>query len=204
MSTNAIRVGALQMSLPEGWQRVNSMPDDPPASVAMATQTPAGGAFALLYPMPATYAMPFGDSDTVVGGIHRALAPDQGLVQVEAGTTHAGRAYVYSIVKTRVEPSGVQYSLTLHVDTGSQTTCVQAFCDEGQPTGVRDAAVFSALLKAGEVGEDLSGWQRDPYDPAREEGFLANLSELPEFDHYFPGHPLSLARELVRWAEEEM
>lgn len=69
---------------------------------------------------------------------------------------------------------------------------------------MRDAAVFSALLKAGEVGEDLSGWQRDPYDPAREEGFLANLSELPEFDHYFPGHPLSLARELVRWAEEEM
>ena len=29
-------------------------------------------------------------------------------------------------------------------------------------------------------------------------GFVMNMSELPDFDQQFPGHPLTMARELLR------
>ena len=38
---------------------------------------------------------------------------------------------------------------------------------------------------------------RDPYDEDWKKGVLMNVSELEEFDQFFPGFPLTLCREFV-------
>ena len=45
--------------------------------------------------------------------------------------------------------------------------------------------------------DPTGGWAHDPYDHSTT-GFVMNMSELPDFDQQFPGHPLTLARELLQ------
>lgn len=197
MGNIAITVGDAAVSIPDYYQVVQSMPDDPPASVPVMTQTGMGTAFALFYPMPSEYAMPYEGVQDVIDGIHAALAEDQGLVQVANGRTGQDKPYIFSIVKTRVEELGLQYGLTLDVDAGGYAIHVQGFFDEGPTTGIRAAATYSMLRNKGAVDADMGNWAADPYDPTIRHGFLANMGESQEFDGLFPEHPLSLARDMV-------
>ena len=198
MRTNDIKVRSVDVCVPDYYQRLETMPEDPPCSVALGTRMDMGTAFVICYPMSASCAMPYDDPQSIIDGIHGALADDQGLVEVAGGTTNGGLSYVYSIVKTAMGEHGLQYSLTMDLGTGDPCTHFQGFFDEGPTTGIRASVAFEMLRKKGEVGSDMTGWMRDPYDPERTTGYLANRGEAPEFDALFPEHPLSLARELVR------
>lgn len=197
MGNIAITVGDATVSIPDFYQVVNSMPDDPPASTPIMTQTSMGTAFVLLYPMPSEYAMPPGDAQSMIDGVRASLADDQGIVQIENGRTHKGMPFAFSIVKTRIEERGLQYGLTLDVGVGDHAIRVQGFFDEGPTTGIRAAATYFLLQDKGIIDADGGNWMADPYDPTVRHGFLANLGESPEFDVLFPEHPLSLARSMV-------
>lgn len=74
-------------------------------------------------------------------------------------------------------------------------------------TGMRDNLVLNRFLQNGEVTFDdngLKNWFEDPYDPSFKEGALMNKSETEEYDNDFPHHPLSIVRNMIKKAIEEV
>ena len=185
------------LKIPDRFERVDSMPEDPPHSRAYGCGTSEAECFALVYPIPADQAMPFGDPGAVIDGIHQALGDNQGLIEVEKGMTASGRRFLYSIVKTLRKPNGVQYCLTMNIEYPECAVRVHGFFDETGTTGVRDSMVYVLLSGQGVVRtteKGLEGWSFDPYDPMYTRGVCMNCSERKEFDAQFPRHPLSEAR----------
>ena len=196
MSENELRMP----KMPGRYQKLNSMPDDPPYSCAYGYETNEAECFVMVYPISLVQAMPFDQPESVIDGIHAALGDDQGLISVDSGKTSAGLNFIYSIVKTLKEPSGVQYCLTMHLCYGQYAVQVQGFFDELGVTGMRDAIVFSQAQSEGKVKtveNGIKGWIADPYDPDYNHGCLMNLSEKQEYDRRFPQHPLSEARQFI-------
>ena len=189
------------IKMPEYYEIGNNMPGDPEGSTVYLTRTNRAEVMALVYPIPEEHAMPFDNPQAVIDGIHNALAEDQGLIAVETGTTQLGNKYIYSIVKTLVQPSGVQYILTYNLLHNGETINLQGFFNEYQLTGERDSMVYALLSNKGEVGPGFEGWGKDPYDSSYTRGVLMNRSEDPAFDEMFPEHPLSIARELCSFIE---
>lgn len=197
MDAKWIDVAGARVPVPGCYQRVRSMPDDPQGAVPLATESDASTAFVLLYPIPPEHAMPYDDPEAVIEGIHQAHGDDQGLVEVKSAKTQSGVSYIYSIVKTMMDPVGVQYGLTMDIETGSGALHVQGFFGEKGMTGARASVVFAMLSSKGELGPDMEGWAKDPYDEGHTRGVLANLSETAEYDALFPDDPLSVARAFV-------
>lgn len=180
--------------------RLKSLPDDPPGLRCYGIETEGTSVFVTVAPIDRARAMPFDNPKAVVDGIHNALADDQGIVEVANGTVGECGRYIYSIVKTAGQPSGVQYCLTLHVDVNGELTAVQGFFSERGVTGMRDAMVLEQCVRAGTISPpDMKGWTFDPYDPSRRRGLLMNLSEKAEYDQAFPTHPLSELRDIIRF-----
>ena len=60
--------------------------------------------------------------------------------------------------------------------------------------------MYGKCRDQGIVGTDedpFAGWMSDPYDEDWKKGVLMNVSELEEFDQFFPGFPLTLCREFI-------
>ncbi len=188
---------AADLAMPREYQRLRSDAGDPPGSVCYAAQSESAAAFVMVQDIPAAEAMPFDSTAPVIAGIHGSLGPDQGLIEVECGMCASGVRWMQSIVKSAIQPHGVQYCLTLHLEREGGAVQVQGFFDEMGTTGMRDTIVFSQMRSTGRIASDMQGWMRDPYDPDRTKGLRMNLSELREYDAAFPGHPLSMARALV-------
>lgn len=197
MDAKWIDIAGGQVLVPSIYQQVQSMPEDPEDSVPLMTETESSTAFALLYLIPAEYAMPYDNPRDVIDGIHQAHGDDQGLVEVKSAKMQGGNPFIYSIVKTKVEPIGVQYALTADIDVGSAALHAQGFFDEKGTTGMRAAMVYELMRRENQVGPAMEGWSKDPYDESHTRGFLANLSEREEFDVMFPEDPLSMARSFV-------
>jgi len=185
--------------LDERLHRLKSLPDDPPELRCYGTETEGASVFVTVAPIEEARVMPFDNPKAVIDGIHNALADDQGIVEVASGTVGERARYIYSIVKTAGQPSGVQYCLTLHVDANGELTAVQGFLSERGVTGMRDAMVLEQCVRTGTISPpDMKGWTFDPYDPNRRRGLLMNLSEKAEYDQAFPAHPLSELRDIIR------
>lgn len=204
MSGIEILVAGTRLNVPESFQIVRSMPDDPEGSVPLATADSGTQGFAIVYPIDPTMVMPFNKPEEVRNGIRSSLAADQGIIEVEGGSTTAGRLFIYSIIKTLQNPSGVQYGLTMHLQQtrkGPNTAiCIQAFFDEAGATGTRDAIVFEIEQKLGNArlgANGITGWTADPYDSSFTYGALMNLSEARSYDSQFPQHPLTEIRRFV-------
>lgn len=91
------------------------MPDDPEGARAFAMMGVSSQAIVLAYPIGCGSQMPCDDTDDVVSGIRDSLGDDQGIVEVRSGGSSSNR-FVYSIVKTAQEPSGVHYALMLDME----------------------------------------------------------------------------------------
>lgn len=188
------------MKLPEYYQRAKSMPGDPEGSSAYGTGSNNFEAFVLVFPIPLSEVMPIGNDEAIIKGIHNSVAENQALIEVKSGQTKGGKIYAYSIVKTKMEPSGMQYFLLLDMADPKTRTAEQfrGFFSETGMTGVRDTTVYSQLVNEGYLKPgDTSAWMRDQYDETLTGRFLMNLSEVEGFDEYFPEHPLSVARKTV-------
>jgi len=202
METRFVTVGCIEYRIPGMFQIVDSEPDDPVGSIPLMTQTDQALCFVLAHPISADQCMPL-DRETVIDAIRGFLQPNQGLIEVESGST-ADFQYVYSIVKTLKSdaghPAGVQYVLAMDVVSKAGVTHFQGFFDEAGTTGMRDAVVFEICKRDGLVGnadDPFEGWTADPYDAQWRSGALMKLSERRRFDAMFPAHPLSVARGFV-------
>lgn len=190
-----IKVNDKVVAIPAYYQRVDSMPDDPEGSVPYMVQTENATCFALIFPVDESQSLPR-TQEELVAGIRRFLGENQGLIEVVAELN-----YVYSIVKTLKQPSGVQYVLTYQRFYPEFILNIQAFFEESGMTGIRDNVVYEMCRRQNIVGTDddpFSGWTQDPYDVNVKSGALMNISEQGQFDEKFPGFPLSMCREFVR------
>lgn len=178
------------------------MPEDPENSVPVCAQTGNADIFAIYFPIDSSQTMPFGNAGAVIDGIHHALSERQGLIEVNTGKTASGAGYIYSIVKTLKESHGVQYTLTYQIKTGDEAVNLQGFFDEIGTTGIRDTTIYAVCRKEGIVSDNGDGWMQDPYDADYSRGISMNLSEKKEIDNAFPDHPLSMARALVDFLNE--
>lgn len=176
------------------------MPDDPAGSSAYMTGTNNCECFALAFEIPLEQAMPFSNNASIIEGIHDSISDTQALIEVNSGKTKNGFNYVYSIVKTQIKPHGIQYTLIFQLRNFKGTVSnLKAFFSETGMTGVRDTQIHSLLIQQGIITlGDNNGWMRDPYDTSLQNRFLMNLSELEQFDQYFPNHPLSVARHTIK------
>ena len=194
MKKQIITINGKNISIPEYYQKVDSMPDDPEGAIPYMVQTENAMCFALIFPEDESKSLPR-NKESLIAGIRQFLGENQGLIQVETADDH-----VYSIVKTLNEPSGVQYILTYQKFYPEFILNIQAFFEEIGTTGMRDSLVYGWCRKQNLVGTDadpLAGWTRDPYDETIGEGALMNLSELEQFDEQFPGFPLTMCREFI-------
>lgn len=181
-----------------GYQLTDRLDTDPVDSFTFFTTTPYAMAFCQVWPIRPENAMDL-DRDGLIQGIHNSLAPNQALIEVDCGATENGNEYIYSIVKTMLEPNGVQYVVLLHYWASSaEVLNFQGFFEERGTTGIRDATVFSAFGPDISFDEKRRLWTFDPYDDSFVHPTLMNQSELADYDRYFPEHPLSLARIFVK------
>ena len=191
------------MIVPSDYQKLNPLPEDPEGCVSYGKQTENALCMVSIYPIESEEAMNFNDKKALIDGIHRTLAENQALIEVENGRRTSGFPYIYSIVKTyNGEEEGVGYTLVLDflLRPNSSVVRVQGFFQEYGITGVRDATVFARLSQDKGFSED--SWCFDPYDPDSEASYKMNQSELAEYDEFFPDHPHTQSRMLIRHYKE--
>ena len=195
MNTQTISIKGKTITIPDYYQKVDSMPDDPENSIPYMVQTGNAMCFALIFPVDGSKSLPR-TKDSLIAGIRPCLSDKQGLIQVEAYDDR-----VFSIVKNQNEPSGVQYILTYQKFYPEFILNIQAYFEEIGTTGIRDAIGYELCRKqnlVGSVNNPFEGWAKDPYDETIKTGALMNLSESEQFDEQFPGFPLTMCREFLR------
>jgi len=188
-----ITVDGLPVRIPGSYYRNRSMPGDPPGSVHYGAHHETSVISLLLSPLDSGKALPFDYPEEVIRATREALEENQGLVEVAAGQTGAGRKYIYTIVKEAAEDGTTDYTLTMNVAYPDRTLSIHGFFDETRNCVSRDSSVWAMARRR----EDPEGWQGDPYDPSVREGFLKTRAEDRENDSLFPEHPLSLLRDFT-------
>ena len=170
----------------------------PPDCVALFSKTDSARCAVQLQPAVQDECMPFDEPQQVIDGIHDVLEDNQGLIEVKAASQERGR-FIYSIVKSQSEPSGMLYILTADLAVRSGYVRLQGWFSEVDTTGMRDNMVFAMKLKGAAQDFDRirSGWTQDPYDKDYTRGALMNASEAECYDELFPSHPLSVTRRFV-------
>ena len=147
--------------------------------------------------------MRFGDKGLLINDIHSHLTDDQGLIEVETGTSPRGYEYIYSIIKTyHQDKLNVNYCLRMNIKNGDEVIEILATFFEAGMTGLRSAMGWNMAMSAGfEQDENsphhIKGWAQDPYDPDYMHGCRMIMAERRGLDGLFPEDPLSQARELV-------
>jgi hypothetical protein len=150
-------------------------------------------------------AMDFRDVQPTIDGIHKTLSDTQALIEVKIGITKHDYPYAYSIIKNKIEPSGVNYFMLLQVAYGHAVLNIKAFFEEIGTTGIRDTMIWELAYRQGIVTDNKnSKWWFDPYDKDYKHPFLMNLSEKEEYDELFPDHPLSQCRKFVKYITERL
>lgn len=192
-----------EINIPTSFQKAETMPEDPVNSVTYGKQTQSANCFLMMCLINNQSAMPYGNEGAVIDGVHSVLNEEQGLIEVKSGLTNNQKRYIYSIVKAKLKPSGIQYILTMHIDLHDYTINIQSYFDEVGMTGLRDNAIMGKMISEGKVTlPSMEGWFKDPYDENYKKGLLMNLSEQKEYDSMYPLHPLTEARNLVKYIIE--
>lgn len=200
----SIDVKAL-LNLPEKFKILDKMPEDPEDSVSYGIATPMCKAFIQAFPISISKAMDFDDIKSIIDGIHHTLSDSQALIEVKNGKTIGGRQYVYSIIKNKIEHSGVGYFMLLHVAHDNVAISINGHFIESGTTGIRDAMAFELAIRKGIITTtDHTNWAHDPYDKDFMHPFLMNFSEQEQMDEYFPEHPLSQCRQFVKLITQKL
>lgn len=195
MKRQNITIKGKTICIPDDYQKVESMPEDPVNSVPYMAETSHAMCFALIFPADVSQSLPH-TKEELISGIRSFLGEKHGLIQAEASEDHA-----YSIVKTLKEQGGVQYILTYQKFYPEIILNIQAYFDENGTTGIRESMAYELCRRQNLVGNDgdpFAGWEKDPYDETIRDGALMNLSETEQFDKLFPGFPLTMCREFLQ------
>lgn len=193
----------IKINIPTDFKKLNSLPEDPINSNSYGKQTESSNCFIMVSSISKQSSMPYGNAKAVIDGIHGALGITQGLVEVKTGLTKKQKKYIYSIVKSKLQPSGMQYILTMHIDEYDYCVNIQSFFDEVGTTGLRDTLIMNKMINEGKIApSNMEGWFKDPYNENYKRGITMNLSEKEEYDVMFPHHPLSQTRNLIKYIIE--
>ena len=192
----------LTLQFPEKYKALTVLPEDPEGALSYGKDTSGAVCFVQAYPIKKEKTMPMNDIQSIIDGIHKSLGEKQGLIEVKNGTTKYNKQYVYSIVKSGRQPSGMNYMLTMHLVKNGLALCVKGLFEERGTTGVRDATVYEYARRENFVTEIGESWFNDPYDEEFTKGLLMNLSEDRKYDYSFPKHPLSELRKLIAFITE--
>lgn len=193
------------LTMPEGYLKLNNMPDDPEGSVSYGMKTSSCGSFIQAFPIGMNRAMDFRNAQPTIDSIHKTLSDTQALIEVKVGITKRDYPYAYSIIKNKKEPSGVNYFMLLQVAYGHAVLNIKAFFDEIGTTGIRDTMIFELAIRQGIVSTtDTKNWWFDPYDKDSQHPYLMNVSEKEEYDEAFPEHPLSQCRKFAKYLIEKL
>lgn len=194
MNTQTVTIKGKAITIPDYYQRVDPMPDDPEGSIPYMVQTGNAMCFVLIHPISESASLPR-TKDSLIAGTRPCLSEKQGLIQVEANSDRA-----FSIVKSLKGPSGVQYILTYQEFYPEFILNIQAYFEEIGTTGMRDTIGYELCRRQNLVGggdDPFEGWAKDPYDETINFGALMNLSEAEQFDEQFSGFPLTMCREFL-------
>ena len=211
MKTNETAPSALNSGFelnvfPPNYSKLNSeLPDSfPQPNVSCGIRTAAGSGLVISWIVDPRSAMKYDDLPGLIDSLHRDLDDNFGIIEANNGyTAKSGYRYIYNILKMRfahpdLPVPEVHYILNMNVNIKGTDYYINTDYREEGTTGMRDSAVFSALMNKGTI-TGPEEWRKDPYDKNHTRGFLMNLSERPEYDKLFPDHPLSVLREYVRW-----
>ena len=188
------------LTMPEGYHKLNNMPDDPKGAVSYGMKTSLCASFIQAFPIGINRAMDFKDTQQTIDGIHKTLSDTQAIIEVKVGKTHKEYPYAYSIIKNQMKPSGVNYFMLFQVGYGHAVLNIKASFEEIGTTGIRDTMIFELAIRQGVIPmTDTSNWWYDPYDKNSKHPYLMNLSEQEKFDEHFPEHPLSQCRKFVKY-----
>lgn len=200
-----LKVDNIKDILPKDLLQVDSLPEDPAGSITFMAQNEHAGIMLQVYMVGVEEAMDYDNVEHLIHSIHNTVREDQALVEVDNGLTASRRKFIYSIVKTKLEEGGVQYTVLIHIDNDDEALSILIFLSEMGITGQRDAAVFEWATRQGIVSiNDRSKWMVDRYVPDLKRGYLMNLSEYEDFDEAFPEHPLSRGRKIIKIITESL
>ncbi len=175
---------------------------------ALTWNTPAGDALGVFYfPLKPDIDADVRSLEKVRQAIRsRASVAGAAIIEVETTTT-GGCLALRQIIKVPQQPLGMTYVGSLLLPWRDFSFVIKVQCQEHGMIGIRDAIILEEARHDGRVAfnpnreEFLTGWMRDPYDPALHRGFHRNLSEAPEYDGRFPDHPLSRLRPVLAHLE---
>lgn len=196
--------GGPTLELGDQWQPLRSLPDDPPNTQVFGFKYSDGvSGLLMMHTIAPEELMPL-DSQKLIDDLRAGPEVSNGqagFIGVDVSRTASGNPYVYSLMKIPGDHGGVHYNLTLHL-IGDHPMQIRGHFDQGGLTGTREAVVYEmarrqSMIHDPTTDDPTGGWAHDPFDYSTH-GFVMNMSELPDFDEQFPGHPLSLARELLR------
>ena len=185
------------MLLPEGYKQVQPLPEDPEGCITYVKETEQATCLVSLFQINPAEAMDFNGKEDLIHGIHRTVAKNQALIEVDSGKLASGKPFIYSIVKTRME-DGMQYFLLMHIKWYDSVIAVRGFFQEYGVSGVRDTTVYE-MYRRNNPDLTMDDWFQDPYDSTLPQGFKMNLSEQAKFDEVFPDHPLSQCRQFIEF-----
>lgn len=193
------------LNLPENFQVLKNLPKDPINCVNYGIATSQCQGFIQAFAISIGNAMPFDDTKAIIDGIHHSLEEKQALIEVKNGVSKNGRQYVYSIVKTQMEPSGIEYIMLMHVSYDKVGISINGHFLECGMTGMRDTTVWEMAYRQNLVSaHDNKNWWFDPYDKDFKHPFLMNLSEQEDLDALFPEHPLSQCRKFIKLITQKL
>ena len=188
------------MIVPEGYKQLQALPEDPEGCITYGKQTEQALCMVSLFQINPAEAMDFNGKEDLIHGIHRTVAENQALIEVDSGKLISGKPFIYSVIKTQRE-EGMQYFLLMHIKWYDSVIAVSGFFDEYGVSGVRDSTVY-ALYRRENPDFSQDDWFQDPYDNTLPSGFKMNLSEQAKFDEYFPQHPLSQCRQFIEFIKK--
>lgn len=155
----------------------------------------------LFFPIDEKNAMKLDDKKGLIADIHKNVADNQGVIEVETGETAEGYPYIYSLTKTGKITKGAIYFLRMNIEFSKGNVYeVRGVYDEIGFAGLRHDFATQMAAQSGRVGYGKSGkygWTEDPYDKEFNKGLLMDLSENRNMDNMFKDNPLSQVRDLI-------
>ena len=145
----SLRPGGPSLTLPDYWQPLRALPDDPPDTRAFAfTFRDGATGSAMMNPIPPDEAMPLDQKESIDG------------LRGRRGPRRPSRPHRRRCPRTA---SGIHYNLPLHL-VGEPTLQVRNGFDEGDLTGPRESLVYEIAQRHTRLQEPPKG---DPIAIAR-------------------------------------
>ena len=190
-------VGGMRLRLPEGYSAPAMQEQEPAETLTLMKETVEMSAVVTVRTAGPDEVLPEGEW-TLIDRLHEGLGDRQGIIEVRSGSTAQGRRYIYSLVKNGKDPEGVWYELNGDFCFEGGVLRVSGRFDEEAAGVERENIVFNLSARMNEIDIMTYSWYQDPYEEGLVKGLRMNMSEEEQFDEYFPAHPLSQARALMR------